>query len=69
MPPAVLPQENSPWYPLYKRVGGSQSHSWCYGEKKNLFPHPRIKPQLLDHPAFSIVSILSYPNSFIIQTA
>jgi hypothetical protein len=27
MPPAVLPQENSPWYPLYKRVGGSQSHS------------------------------------------
>jgi hypothetical protein len=33
--PAVLPQGKSPWYPLDRRMGGSQSRSGRGGEEKN----------------------------------
>jgi hypothetical protein len=63
-------QENSTWYPPHKRLGGSQSQSGCYEEKKSLLLLPRIKPQLLNCTAFSIVSILTkISNSSLTQTA
>jgi len=42
--PAALPQANSPWYPLDRRLGGPQSHSGRGGEKKNSQPPPGIEP-------------------------
>jgi hypothetical protein len=62
------PQENSPWYPLQKRLGGSQSQSGCYREKKYLLPLLRMEPQLLDHPALSMVSIMTKLSQLICNT-
>jgi hypothetical protein len=39
-------QEKSPWYTLYKRLGGFQSWSGHCGIEKNLLPLLGIKPQL-----------------------
>jgi hypothetical protein len=36
--PAALPQGKGPWYPLYRRPGGPQSHSGHSGDEK--FPAP-----------------------------
>jgi hypothetical protein len=33
--PAALPPEKSPWYPLDRSLGGSQSRSGRGGEEKN----------------------------------
>jgi hypothetical protein len=43
--------------------------AWAFGENKNLFPLPEIKPKFLGHPACSLVAIpteLSRLHSFII---
>jgi hypothetical protein len=48
---SLLPWENNPHYPLNNGLGGSQSRSGCYGEKKSL----GIKPQFLGHPACNLV--------------
>jgi hypothetical protein len=32
---SFTPKGNSPWYPLYRRLGGLQSRSGCGGEEKN----------------------------------
>jgi hypothetical protein len=37
MPWALYPQGESPWYPLYRRLGGSQSQSGCCWEERNVF--------------------------------
>jgi hypothetical protein len=38
---------NSPWYPVKKRLGGPQNRSRYFGEKKNLFLLPGIKPRMM----------------------
>jgi hypothetical protein len=50
MPQPLYPQGMSPWYPLDKRLSGSQSQSGCSGEEKNSQPLPGPKPH---HPACS----------------
>jgi hypothetical protein len=45
--PGALPPRESPWYPLVRRLGGSQSRSGRIGEKKKIpslcrEPNPRI---------------------------
>jgi len=42
--PAALPQWESSWYPLVKRVGGTQSWSRHGDKEKNPQPLPRIEP-------------------------
>jgi len=37
-------QGKTSWYPLGRRLGGTQSHSGCGGEEKNSQPAPGIKP-------------------------
>jgi hypothetical protein len=41
---AALLQVKSPWYPLDRRMGGSQSRSGRGGEEKNSHPPPEIEP-------------------------
>jgi hypothetical protein len=41
---ATLPQGESPWYPLDRRLGGPQSRSERGGEEKNSQPPPEIEP-------------------------
>jgi hypothetical protein len=43
---AALPLEQSPQYPLDKRLGGPQSQSGFYGEEKALLSLLGIKPWL-----------------------
>jgi hypothetical protein len=40
----LYPQEKSPWYPLDRRLGGSQSRSRRRGEEKDSQPLPGIEP-------------------------
>jgi hypothetical protein len=51
--PAALPQGNSPWYPLDKRLDGPQSRSGHGGEEKNSQPvaqrHDEIKKRFLKY--------------------
>jgi hypothetical protein len=42
--PAALPPGKYPWYPLDRRLGGSQSRSGRGGEEKNSRPPPGIEP-------------------------
>jgi hypothetical protein len=51
--PAALPQGKSPWYPLNRRLGGSQSRSGRGGEEKNSQPPPGIEPYNSDRPGRS----------------
>jgi len=41
---AALPPWKSPWYPLDRRLGGSQSRSGRGGEEKNSQLPPGIEP-------------------------
>jgi hypothetical protein len=43
-PRPLYPQEKSPWYPLGRRLGGSQSLSGRGGEEKNSQLPPVIEP-------------------------
>jgi hypothetical protein len=42
--PAALPQGKGPWYPLDRRLYGTQSRSGSGGEEKNSQPPPEIEP-------------------------
>jgi len=42
--PAALPQGKSPWYPVDRRLGGTQSRHGRGGEEKNSQPPPGIEP-------------------------
>jgi hypothetical protein len=63
--PAALPSwKKSPWYPLDRRLGGSQSLSGRGGEEKNSQPPPGIEPYNPDRPARSpALYRLSYHGS------
>jgi hypothetical protein len=37
--PAAVPHRKSPWYPLNRRLRGTQSQSRSFGKKTNLFSH------------------------------
>jgi len=41
---ATLPQGKSPWYPLYRRLGGAQSWSGHSVKEKNSQPPPGFEP-------------------------
>jgi hypothetical protein len=67
--PAALTQEKSPWYPLDRRLGGSQSRSGHGGDQKNSQPLPLTRTP--NHSAYSsalhhcaIVSPLKLPAEF-----
>jgi hypothetical protein len=49
---------------LCMRLGGPRNQPECYGEEKNLFPLPGIKPWFLDYPAYSLVSIQTDLSQF-----
>jgi hypothetical protein len=40
----LYPQGKRPWYPLDRRLGGSQSRSGCGGEENNSQLRPEIQP-------------------------
>jgi hypothetical protein len=42
--PAALPPGKEPWYPLDRRLGGSQSRSGRGGEEKNSQQLPVLEP-------------------------
>jgi hypothetical protein len=44
-PRPLYPQGKSPWYPLYRRLGGPQSRSGHDGKEKNSQPPPGIDPR------------------------
>jgi hypothetical protein len=44
---AALPPGKEPWYPLDRRLGGSQSRSGRGGEEKNSQPLPGIEPPII----------------------
>jgi hypothetical protein len=52
--PAALPQGKSPWCPLDRKVGGSQSRSGRGGKGKNFQPPLGIETQNPDRPARSL---------------
>jgi hypothetical protein len=47
MPQLLYLQRKSPWYPLYRRLGGLQSLSGCSGEEENSQPLPGLKPLII----------------------
>jgi hypothetical protein len=68
--PAALPPGKDPWYPLGRRLGGTQSRSGRGDEEKNSQPLPAMQPWIPDRQARSLVAIptelslidLSYPS-------
>jgi hypothetical protein len=45
------------WYPLYRRLGGSQSWSGRCGEEENVSSLPCLEPHLLGVPAYNLIAI------------
>jgi hypothetical protein len=43
----LYPQGKSPWYPLYRRLGGPQSRFRRCGVEKNSQPLSRLKPPII----------------------
>jgi hypothetical protein len=43
----ALPLGKNPWYPLDRRLGGSQSQFGCGGEEKNSHPQPGLEPPII----------------------
>jgi hypothetical protein len=58
-PQALYPRENSPQYPLYRRLGRPQYLSARYGEGKNVLTMTGIDLRLPCRPARSLVPILT----------
>jgi hypothetical protein len=56
-------------YPLYRRLGGPQSQSGHYGEKKNLLPLLGIESWLVGLPACNLIAILSELSRLRVLTA
>jgi hypothetical protein len=55
----LYPQEQSPWYPLDRRLGGPQSRSGRGGEKKNSQPLPGLEPPIIQPVAQRCTAELS----------
>jgi hypothetical protein len=53
MPRPLYPQGKSPWYPLDRRLDGTQSRSGRGGLEKNSQPPSGIEPQNSDRPVRS----------------
>jgi hypothetical protein len=51
VPVALLPEKN-PWYPLYRRLGGTQSRSGR-GEGKISLPLPGLEPAIIQPSAIT----------------
>jgi hypothetical protein len=45
--PAGLPQRNSPWYPLDRRLGGPESLSGRVGEEKKFQAHAGTRSPII----------------------
>jgi hypothetical protein len=57
--PATLPHGNKPWYPLDRRLGGTQRRSEHGGEEKNSQPLPGLEPQIVQSVVQSCATELS----------
>jgi hypothetical protein len=53
---SLYPLENSPQYPLYRRLDGPQTWSGRYREEKSILPLTRIEHRLLGRLARSLVA-------------
>jgi hypothetical protein len=60
MPWPLYPQGKSPWYPLYRRLGGPQNWSGHFGEEKNSQPLLRLKPLVIQPIAHHYITELSW---------
>jgi hypothetical protein len=58
-PRNLYPQGNSPWYPLDRSLGGTQSRSGRGGEEKNFQPLPRLEPLIIQLAAQRYTAELS----------
>jgi hypothetical protein len=54
-------QGKSPWYPLYRRLGGPQSRSGRGGEEKNSLSLPGLEPSIIQLVAQRCTTELSCP--------
>jgi hypothetical protein len=68
MPQPFYPEGNSPLNPPYKRPGGSQSQSECYGERNNLMSLLGIKLQFLGCQVLILVTRLTELSRLICNT-
>jgi hypothetical protein len=50
-PRPLYPQGKSTWYPLDRKLGGTQSRSGRGGEQKNSQPLPGLEPSIIQHVA------------------
>jgi hypothetical protein len=57
-PRPLCSQRKSPWYPLGKRLGGSQSRSGR-GDEKNSKPLPGLEPPIIQSAALRYTTELS----------
>jgi hypothetical protein len=57
--PCRFTAEESPRYPLYRKLGGTQSRSGQYRREKNLFPLQQIEPQSFSPQPVAIATELS----------
>jgi hypothetical protein len=57
--PAALSPEKSPWYPLDRKLGGSQSCSARGGEGENSQPLPGLEPPIIQPVAERYTTELS----------
>jgi hypothetical protein len=55
----LYPQGKSPWYPLDRRLGGTQSRSACGGEEKNSQPLPELEPPIIQRYTAELSPLLT----------
>jgi hypothetical protein len=51
----------SPWYPLDRRLDGTQNRSGLGGEEKNSQPSPKLEPPIIQPVAQFYIAELSRP--------
>jgi hypothetical protein len=59
MPQPLYAQGVNPWYPLNRKLDGSQSQFRCFGEERNPLSLLEVKLQSLRHPANGLVTTLT----------